>query len=186
MTTIFTHLDGDGVCSAALIKMIPKYRDSYVYFTHPAGLKHDLSSISGDDIIICDIAIDLRRQQSIYALLEQFSNEFSVIYIDHHAQPDGMPNNVVNIHDQNVSATELVYRFFYEQFGKYNELRLRSYPLDSGFIIFLLDELKTQFLFDENYNMSQYFDLAEEPLSISNVGILYRFNFTKPYFPWKK
>ncbi|MCF2139213.1 MAG: DHH family phosphoesterase [Candidatus Lokiarchaeota archaeon] len=118
MTTIITHLDADGVCSASLVRMVKEFHNSYVYFSHPAGLLHDLRVIPKDDLIICDIALDQRSYLEIFQIFEEFTKEYSIIYIDHHAQPEGMPNKVINVHDPNVSATELTYRYFYHQLPK--------------------------------------------------------------------
>ncbi|MHA1674269.1 MAG: DHH family phosphoesterase [Promethearchaeota archaeon] len=193
MTTIFTHLDGDGVCCAALIKMIPKYHDSYVYFTHPAGLKHDLSSISGDDIIICDIAVDSRSAQSIYRLLDQRSQDYSVVYIDHHIHPDGMPSKVRNIHDLNVSATELVYRFFYDQLPSWadhiallgaicdylddsplmqrlvHHYERRTLFLDAGFLAQGLKKLGRRGHYEKLRNLVQQFSIGKVPSEIKEL-----------------
>ena len=48
MTTIFTHLDADGVCSASLIKMTKEYKSAEVFFTHPAGLFKDLQKVDDE------------------------------------------------------------------------------------------------------------------------------------------
>ena len=77
MTTIFTHLDGDGVCSAALIKMVKKYSNAQVFFTHPAGLGHDIKGIE-DDLIICDIAQDKRSYNKTFSRLEKISQNYSI------------------------------------------------------------------------------------------------------------
>ena len=193
MTTIFTHLDGDGVCCAALIKMIPKYHDAYVYFTHPAGLEHDLSSISGDDIIICDIAVDSKSAQSIYRHLNQLSQEFSVLYIDHHIQPDGMPSTVLNIHDLNVSATELVYRYFYDQLPSWadhialmgaicdylddtplmqrlvNHYERRTLFLDVGFLAQGLKKLGRKGHYEKLRNLVDLFSAGKVPSDIKEL-----------------
>lgn len=119
MTTIITHFDADGICCASLIKMVKEYRDAYVHFSHPAGLLHDLQNISRDDLIICDIALDQKAYPEIIEILQEISEENSVTYIDHHMQPDGLPEKVINVHDRNVSATELTYRYFYYQLPKW-------------------------------------------------------------------
>ena len=119
MTTIITHLDADGICSASLVKMVKEYCDAYVYFSHPAGLLRDLQSIPSDDLIICDIALDQKAYPEIFKTLNAISENFSVTYIDHHIQLDGLPEKVVNIHNLNVSATELTYRYFYYQLPRW-------------------------------------------------------------------
>lgn len=115
MPRIITHLDADGVCCASLIKMIPQYGNAYVYFSHPAGLAHDLQVIEDDDLIICDIAQDRGSFPAIYDRLKEISQFHTVFYFDHHAQPHKFPQKVINVFNQNISATELVYRYFYDQ-----------------------------------------------------------------------
>ena len=114
MPTILTHSDGDGVCSAALVKMTKKYRDARVTFTHPMGIAHDLKAVD-DDLVVCDIAVDSRAYDTICKELERISESYSVVYIDHHRHPGPLPRKVLNIHDERVSATELVFRHFYHQ-----------------------------------------------------------------------
>jgi len=118
MTTIFTHLDGDGVCSASLIKMVKKYSNAQVFFTHPAGLGHDIKKIE-DDLIICDIAQDKRSYNKTYSRLEKISYNHSIHYFDHHSMPKPLPPKVINIHKEGVSATEIVYRYFYHELPEY-------------------------------------------------------------------
>ncbi len=118
MTIIFTHLDADGVCSAALIKMIKKYSNAQVFFTHPAGLGHDIKGVE-DDLIICDIALDKRSYNKTYSRLEKISKTYSIHYFDHHSMPGPLPPAVINIHNERVSATEIVYRYFYHELPEY-------------------------------------------------------------------
>ncbi len=113
MTVILTHGDGDGICSAALIKMVPMYKNAEVFFTHPMGIVHDLRKIE-DDVIICDIAVDIRAHSELYEqLMRLVEQQFNVMYFDHHTLPGDLPEEIVLVYDKRVCATELVYRYFY-------------------------------------------------------------------------
>ncbi|UYP46008.1 hypothetical protein NEF87_002293 [Candidatus Lokiarchaeum ossiferum] len=118
MVTILTHLDADGICSGSLIKMTKKYKNARVFFTHPAGLAKDLKGIN-DDLLICDIAIDIKSYHKTYALLEKISQEHEIYYFDHHHLPEALPEKVINIHNESISATEIVYRYFYHALPSY-------------------------------------------------------------------
>ncbi len=112
MTTIFTHLDSDGICSATLIKMTPEFKNSRIIFTHPTDLAYDLKKIQ-DDLIICDIALDFNSYEEIYDIFEHHYKNYVITYIDHHILPGPLPPNVNLVHNEEVSATEIVYRFYY-------------------------------------------------------------------------
>jgi len=119
MVIIFTHLDADGICSAALIKMTKKYSKAQVFFTHPAGLSHDIKGVE-DDILICDIAQDKRSYKKTYSRLEKISQNYSIHYFDHHSRGAGpLPPKIIDIHNEQVSATEIVYRYFYHELPEY-------------------------------------------------------------------
>ncbi|MHA1719679.1 MAG: DHHA1 domain-containing protein [Promethearchaeota archaeon] len=118
MTTIFTHLDSDGICSASLVKMVKKYQDASVYFTHPAGLAHDLKDVD-DDLIICDIAIDARKCDKIYSRFEKILEQHTITYFDHHYLPKPLPEKINSIHHMHISATEIVYRYFFYDLPKF-------------------------------------------------------------------
>lgn len=118
MTIILAHLDGDGICSASLIKMVKRYRNARVFFSHPAGLAHDVKTLN-EDLIICDIAVDPRTSEKLGHRLERIAKHHQVIYLDHHNLPNPLPENVINVHDENVSATEIVFRYFYDDLPKY-------------------------------------------------------------------
>lgn len=117
MTTILTHGDADGLCCAALIKMTAQYAKAEVIFTHPMGLIDDMKDLD-DDLIITDIAVDQRSYEEIYKILKNVTISHSVLYIDHHAGPRPLPPKVIDILDDRVCATELVFRYFYHQLPK--------------------------------------------------------------------
>ncbi len=118
MVTILTHLDADGICSGTLIKMTKQYKDARVFFTHPAGLAKDLRGMK-DDLLICDIAVDVKSYQKIYDRLETITHDYQVYYFDHHYLPGPLPKKVHSIHNENISATEIVYRYFYHNLPSY-------------------------------------------------------------------
>jgi single-stranded-DNA-specific exonuclease len=118
MATILTHTDGDGICAGSLVKMTKEYQDASVIFTHPMGLATDLKKLE-DDLVICDIALDKRAYKEIYDRLEEISQNYSIVYLDHHNRPGSLPPKVVDIHDETVCATELAFRYFYHELPKY-------------------------------------------------------------------
>jgi len=101
------------------VRMVPMYQDAKVYFSHPMGLVHDLKQFNDDDLIICDIAVDQRAYRKLLRRLEKIiSKGYSITYFDHHPIQGELPPGVVFIHDTSVSATELVYRFYYHKLPK--------------------------------------------------------------------
>jgi RecJ-like exonuclease len=118
MTVIITHGDADGICSAALVKMTPKHRNDNVIFSHPMGLEHDLPKID-EDLIVLDIAIDLRSYSKVYPILDILSQKYSVLYLDHHGLPGPLPPKVEFYNDERVGTTELAYRYFYNDLPKF-------------------------------------------------------------------
>ena len=118
MVIILTHADGDGICSAALMKMIKRFKTAEVIFTHPMGLVHDLAKIE-DDLYICDIAVDVRTYGDLCDILNKIMDQgYKITYLDHHSLPGPLPSRVISIHDEKVCATEIVFRYFYEDLPK--------------------------------------------------------------------
>lgn len=114
MTVILAHADGDGLCSASLIKMIPKYHNSRVFFSHPVGITHDLPEMD-EDLIFTDIAIDEKEYEKIFELFQEYTKKHHILYFDHHRLPGSLPSDVKVVSDENKCSTELVYRYFYNQ-----------------------------------------------------------------------
>ncbi|MBS7641185.1 MAG: DHHA1 domain-containing protein [Candidatus Bathyarchaeia archaeon] len=111
---IFTHGDGDGICSGALA--LAANPDAKIFFTHPFGLLEDLKNASaGDVVIVCDIALS---ENNVSQILERFSDlsvSGNLIYIDHHPLPEWLPVESIPgivIYDVGASSSELTYRFF--------------------------------------------------------------------------
>lgn len=111
---IFTHGDGDGICSGALA--LAANPDAKIFFTHPFGLLEDLENASaGDTVIVCDIALS---ENSVSQVLERFSAlsvSGKLIYIDHHPLPEWLSLESIPgivIHNVGASSSELTYRFF--------------------------------------------------------------------------
>ena len=117
MTTILSHGDADGLCSAALIKMTDRFKDARVIFTHPIGLAHDLRDVD-EEVVIADIALDMRAYNEIYAELEAISSRYPVLYIDHHRPYGPLPSNVEFIYREEACSSELVFRYFYDELPK--------------------------------------------------------------------
>lgn len=111
---IFTHGDGDGVCSGALA--LAANQDARVFFTHPFGLLEDLSNVSvGDTVIICDIALPENNFPQILDRFSDLSGSGKLIYIDHHPLPERVPaESIPGLISHNVgsSSSELTFRFF--------------------------------------------------------------------------
>ncbi len=117
---ILAHGDGDGVCSAALaLSFLRSQCDVSVYFTHPAGLLHDLREFTskGSGVVILDIAVNELHTEEIVKSLEEYASEGLVIYIDHHPLPENfrIPRGVVWVHDTCCSASELTFRYLHEK-----------------------------------------------------------------------
>lgn len=117
---IFTHSDGDGICSSALA--LAANPDARVFFTHPYGLLEDLENAKvGDTVIICDIALS---DDKLKEKLERFSDLNSageLIYIDHHPLPEGISKENIPgrvIHKIDSSASELAYVFFHNSISR--------------------------------------------------------------------
>lgn len=117
MAVIFAHLDSDGLCAAALIKMTKEYQKAEVFFTHPAGLLEDIEKVD-DELYILDVALDAKSFPNLCKEFERIVENHSVTHIDHHQIPGKLPSRVISIHDPNVCTTELTYRYFYYQLPK--------------------------------------------------------------------
>jgi RecJ-like exonuclease len=111
---IFTHSDGDGICSGALA--LAANPDAKVFFTHPFGLLEDLENAdSHDTAIICDIAISEDKVTQILNKFSDINSHGNLIYIDHHPLPNSVPAESIPgtvIHNAFSSASELTYVFF--------------------------------------------------------------------------
>jgi single-stranded-DNA-specific exonuclease len=110
-TLILTHGDSDGICSGALAKSA--YPDAYVYFTNPVSLLDKLNLIEDvETLIICDIAIEERHCSELYSALEEFAEECSLYYIDHHPLPESCGKEEWFYHDTGACSSELTCRVF--------------------------------------------------------------------------
>ncbi|MEM1586608.1 MAG: DHHA1 domain-containing protein [Candidatus Bathyarchaeia archaeon] len=111
---IFTHGDGDGVCSGALA--LAANPDARIFFTHPFGLLEDLNNASmGDTVIICDIALPENNFPQILDRFSALSGSGRLIYIDHHPLPERVSAESIPgivFHEVGSSSSELTYRFF--------------------------------------------------------------------------
>jgi len=111
---IFTHGDGDGVCSGALA--LAANPGARVFFTHPSGLLEDLGNANlGDTVIICDIALSENNFPQILDVFSDLSESGRLIYIDHHPLPEQISAESIPgivLHDIRVSSSELTYSFF--------------------------------------------------------------------------
>jgi single-stranded-DNA-specific exonuclease len=144
---ICTHGDADGICAAALVlscKSISKNAPR-IYFSHPIGLSHDLAQFD-EDIIILDIAIDLKHWSFTKRELERLSEVHKVLYVDHHELPEPLPEKVEYYGEENISTTELCFRYFYKEIHESNEIiaaigAICDYFIDSP----LMEEIMIQF-----------------------------------------
>jgi RecJ-like exonuclease len=106
---ILTHGDSDGVCSGAIAKSA--YPEAEVYFTSPVGILDELRMADGySNIIICDIAIDIRSCTMLYNRLEELAQNASITYIDHHPLPDKCWDVDWLHNDLNMCSSELTYK----------------------------------------------------------------------------
>lgn len=117
MVIIFTHPDADGICCAALMKMTPRHTETKVFFSHPAGLARDLVQFD-EDIFICDIALDPSSFPQICDQLSRILEKHRVVHLDHHLIPGKLPEGIELAHDETISATEVVFRYFYHELPK--------------------------------------------------------------------
>ncbi len=119
---LLIHGDSDGVCSGALFYhyIVNKGSNAHIVFTHPAGLANDLQEFTdnGDNIFIADIALSESHLEEIHRILGERSRYGEVIYIDHHPEPlekklSDLPHTLL-VHDTCCSASELVYKYLFE------------------------------------------------------------------------
>ena len=111
---ILTHGDSDGVCSGAIAKSA--YPEADVYFTSPVGILDELKMADGcRNIIICDIAVDVRSCTGLYNRLEELARSASITYIDHHPLPDKCWDVDWMHNDLNMCSSELTYKVLEDQ-----------------------------------------------------------------------
>ncbi len=115
-TTVFTHGDTDGICSAAVI--LAGYRNAKVWITSPVGILRDLKDCNDEEVFILDIALSERDREDIFTELKRLS-QGKTVYIDHHPLPAGvmsgdLPCTEVII-DPSRSASELTYHWLKEK-----------------------------------------------------------------------
>ncbi len=92
----------------AIIKMTEKYKEAKVIITHPIGFANDLRDLD-EELVISDIALDMRGYEEIYGELEAISSRNPVLYIDHHRPYGPLPSNVEYIYREEACSSELVY-----------------------------------------------------------------------------
>ncbi len=117
-TWIIAHGDCDGVASAALA--LHALGEGKIWFSHPAGLYSDLTSVvkKGDRVVVLDIAAS---ENLFFKLKEKFNEitfEGRLIYIDHHPEPlkhkiTDLPGELMYSTDS--CTSELTYKFFEEK-----------------------------------------------------------------------
>lgn len=115
---IYAHGDVDGITSAAMIKHL--HRDAEVFFTHPHGLYGDIvhNVAGGDELFILDIALDEITWKRVMKLLEVYSTEGRVVYVDHHILPRSFIKPSFEFyHDTRMSTAELTYRIYSGKLG---------------------------------------------------------------------
>ena len=114
MMKVFAHGDGDGVCSAAIVKFL--YPEAEIWFTKPSSLHTYLKELQpGTPLFILDIAINELHKEEIFKKLAELSGEAEVTYLDHHPLPlqvfkRDVPCNF--IHQTGVSTSELAFHYF--------------------------------------------------------------------------
>lgn len=112
---ILTHRDVDGVCSAALAKIVCP--DADVEFAEPFELATKLLSLpTWRTAIVSDLGISAARSGEVKNAFREAAKSRAIIYIDHHSLPRGvtrrtLPCNVF-VHKPKVSASELAMEFF--------------------------------------------------------------------------
>lgn len=114
--TIISHIDGDGVCAAALCiqglqqQKIPR-KNIYLRFTQPYKLYDLLKTIISErDVSKLHVYIlDLSSKQDISTLLQRFKTS---VYIDHHPLSFKLKDSVDGLIDQYRSCSQLVIDYF--------------------------------------------------------------------------
>jgi single-stranded-DNA-specific exonuclease len=113
---IITHVDVDGVCSAAIAKI--SYPEADVAFEEPFTLTERLKTLpqNWETVIVLDLGIDVVRKDEVKGIFRELSEARKVIYIDHHPLPPGVNRGVLRchafVHDTGVSTSELALRYF--------------------------------------------------------------------------
>lgn len=115
---VLAHGDCDGVCSAAIVKMV--YPEAEVRFTNPSRLLKELKRVEeADGLIICDVALNEGEWLQVFEEVRRVSLGFEAAYIDHHPLPMDFPGKfdlgVRFYHSERVSASELTYTVFKER-----------------------------------------------------------------------
>lgn len=110
---IVTHGDADGICSGAIAYSV--FKDFHIVFSNPQDLPSILRKASNSfpKIIISDIAIN--SLEEFIDAVDGLSCE--VTYLDHHPlpqKPDLSRLPVTFIHDENVCASELMFKHLRE------------------------------------------------------------------------
>lgn len=111
---ILTHGDCDGVCSAAIVKMV--HPEAEVYFTNPNRLLSDLKKLEPDELAVCDIALNEDVWMSVVNEIRRLSSGFKALYIDHHPLPLDFPKRFRLgfgfHHREDMCASEIAYLVF--------------------------------------------------------------------------
>ncbi|MEM3229581.1 MAG: hypothetical protein QXD85_05220, partial [Fervidicoccaceae archaeon] len=72
---IIAHGDGDGISSAA-IGLLALRDVRNIYFSHPAGLKEDLSVVErGESVLIVDIALSSGDERKVISELRRIHDD---------------------------------------------------------------------------------------------------------------
>jgi single-stranded-DNA-specific exonuclease len=117
-TTILSHGDTDGMCSAAIA--LSRFPDAQVFFTRPVSFLSDLRETRPGRIIIADIALNRKEAPEAVELFRQLSAQCEIHYFDHHTLQPRIKKQIREAiahlsHTENVSASELIYRHFQKE-----------------------------------------------------------------------
>lgn len=112
---ILTHIDVDGVCSAALATTT--YPNAEVEFTEAPYLALRLHSLPPwDRLVVLDLGINPAQKEEVVEAFETVSKNTKVTYIDHHELPSGVTKENLLCdevyHRADVSASELSLEYF--------------------------------------------------------------------------
>ncbi|MEM2907948.1 MAG: DHHA1 domain-containing protein [Candidatus Hadarchaeales archaeon] len=113
---IITHVDVDGICSAAIAKIA--YPEADVEFEEPMTLGKRLRALPPDwgTVIILDLGIDVVQKEEIKNIFRELSKSRKIIYIDHHPLPPGINRRTLRchafVHATDVSTSELALKYF--------------------------------------------------------------------------
>lgn len=112
---ILTHMDVDGVCSAAIAKIA--YPDAELEFAEAYYLAPTLHSIpSRDKIIVMDLGINPTQKEEVLEAFENVREVSDLVYVDHHEFPEGvteesLPCDTI-VHREGISSSELALEYF--------------------------------------------------------------------------